>query len=44
MQLYDLDADLREELDVAAQHPDIVTKFRQWMEESSTPDPNRVGL
>ena len=44
MQLYDLDADLREEHDVAAQHPDIVAKFRQLMEESSTPDPNRVGL
>lgn len=44
MQLYDLDADLREEYDVAAQHPDIVAKFRQLMEESSTPDPNRVGL
>ena len=37
MQLYDLDADLREEHDVAAQHPDIVAKFRQLMEESSTP-------
>ena len=44
MQLYDLDADLREEYDVAAQHPDIVAKFRQLMEESSTPDPNRVRL
>ena len=40
MQLYDLDADLREEHDVAAQHPDIVAKFRQLMEESH-PDPQQ---
>ena len=44
---YDTEAVSYTHLDVykrQAQHPDIVAKFRQLMEESSTPDPNRVGL
>lgn len=37
MQLYDLENDLREEHDVATRYPDVVAKFKQLMEEASTP-------
>lgn len=36
MQLFDLENDLREEHDVAAQHPDIVNRFRLLMQASSS--------
>lgn len=34
MQLYNLETDIREEHDVAAQHPDIVERFGQLMKEA----------
>ena len=35
MQLYNLENDIREEHDVAAQHPDIVKHFEQLMKEAT---------
>jgi arylsulfatase len=35
--LYDLETDLREEKDVAAQHPDIVSQMEQLMRDARTP-------
>lgn len=40
MQLFDLDNDLRELHDVAAQHPDIVNRLEQLMKESHTEPEN----
>ena len=34
MQLYNLETDIREEHDVAAQHPDIVKRFERLMKEA----------
>ena len=34
LQLYNLEEDIREEHDVAAQHPDVVNRLRQLMEEA----------
>ena len=36
MQLFDLENDLQELHDVAAEHPDIVGKMNKWMIESGT--------
>ena len=35
MQLYNLEDDIREEHDVAAQHPDIVKHFKLLMEKAA---------
>lgn len=40
MKLYDLETDLREENDIAQQHPDIVLKLKQLMEQSHTEPKN----
>ena len=40
MELYDLESDLREEHDVAAEHPDIVRKLTRLMEKSHTEPEN----
>lgn len=40
MQLFDVDNDLRELHDVAAQHPDIVNRLEQLMKESNTEPEN----
>ena len=40
MQLFDLDNDLQELHDVAAQHPDIIKQFEQLMKESHTEPEN----
>ncbi len=40
LQLYDLDADLGETRDLAAQHPDIVKKLEGFMESAVIPHPN----
>jgi arylsulfatase A-like enzyme len=37
IQLYDLDKDLGEQKDVAAQHPDVVARMKKIMEEANTP-------
>ena len=37
VQLYDLDGDLGEQMDVAAQHADVVAKARKRMDEAHTP-------
>jgi arylsulfatase A-like enzyme len=38
--LYDLEADLMEERDVAAQHPQIVAQMRKFMKSAHVPSPN----
>jgi arylsulfatase A-like enzyme len=39
-ELYDLGADQMEKNDVAAQHPDVVKRLREFMAASHTPSPN----
>lgn len=39
MELYDLDRDIGETADLAARHPEIVTKIRAIMDNAVTPDP-----
>jgi len=40
MKLYDLEKDLREERDVAGEHPEIIRKLTKLMEESHTEPEN----
>jgi len=39
IELYDLEADIGETTNIAAQHPDIVAQARQFMEEAHVSDP-----
>lgn len=39
VELYDLSADLGETRDLAAQHPDVVAKMREYMDAAYTPPP-----
>ncbi|HOA51464.1 MAG TPA: N-acetylgalactosamine-6-sulfatase, partial [Thermogutta sp.] len=39
IELYDLEADIGETTNIAAQHPDIVAQARQFMEEAHVNDP-----
>jgi hypothetical protein len=39
VRLYDLDKDVGEAKDVAAQHADVVAKMKKRMDESDTPSP-----
>jgi uncharacterized sulfatase len=40
IQLYDLSTDLGEQRDVAADHPDLVAKFDNYIRRTRRPDPN----
>jgi arylsulfatase A-like enzyme len=43
LELYDLDADSREERDVAASHPDIVSKIDEYLKTARTPSDRWPG-
>ena len=40
IELYDLRVDLEETTDVSSEHPEIVKRAAEWMEDAHTPHPN----